>query len=81
VYQLLGGAVRVSAPVYGWVGGDRPSDVLEQAKARKAQGFTRVKMNVRIRPLAHGTTAHLRRLQSLSLGWTRLTPLTRRSSD
>lgn len=27
------------------VGGDRPSDVLEQAKVRKAQGFTRVKMN------------------------------------
>jgi len=27
-------------------GGDRPSDVLEQAKVRKAQGFTRVKMNV-----------------------------------
>lgn len=29
----------------GWIGGDRPSDVLEQAKARKAQGFTAVKMN------------------------------------
>lgn len=28
------------------LGGDRPSDVLEQAKVRKAQGFTRVKMNV-----------------------------------
>lgn len=27
-------------------GGDRPDDVLEQAKVRKAQGFTRVKMNV-----------------------------------
>lgn len=26
-------------------GGDRPSDVLEQAKVRKAQGFTKVKMN------------------------------------
>jgi hypothetical protein len=31
--------------VYGWIGGDRPSDVMEQAKARKAQGFTAVKMN------------------------------------
>jgi hypothetical protein len=31
--------------VYGWIGGDRPSDVLEQAKERKAQGFTAVKMN------------------------------------
>lgn len=31
--------------MYGWIGGDRPSDVLEQAKARKEQGFTAVKMN------------------------------------
>lgn len=36
---------RERANVYGWIGGDRPSDVLEQAKARKEQGFTAVKMN------------------------------------
>jgi galactonate dehydratase len=47
VWELLGGKVREACPVYGWVGGDRPSDVLEQAKVRKEQGFTRVKMNVR----------------------------------
>lgn len=46
VWELLGGKVREACAVYGWIGGDRPSDVLEQAKARKAQGFTRVKMNV-----------------------------------
>jgi len=45
VWQLLGGAVRERCDVYGWIGGDRPSDVLEQAKVRKQQGFTRVKMN------------------------------------
>lgn len=45
VYQLLGGAVRTACEVYGWIGGDRPSDILEQAKTRKAQGFTKVKMN------------------------------------
>ncbi|KAL1413429.1 hypothetical protein Q8F55_001196 [Vanrija albida] len=45
VWQLLGGAVRERCEVYGWIGGDRPSDVLEQAKVRKAQGFTKVKMN------------------------------------
>lgn len=45
MWQLLGGAVRERCDVYGWIGGDRPADVLEQAKARKAQGFTRVKMN------------------------------------
>lgn len=36
---------RERCNVYGWIGGDRPSDVLEQAKVRKEQGFTAVKMN------------------------------------
>lgn len=36
---------RDRCQVYGWIGGDRPSDVLEQAKERKEQGFTAVKMN------------------------------------
>ncbi|KAF8896924.1 putative mandelate racemase/muconate lactonizing enzyme [Mucidula mucida] len=45
VWQLLGGKVRDRCKVYGWIGGDRPSDVLEQAKVRKEQGFTAVKMN------------------------------------
>lgn len=36
---------RDRCQVYGWIGGDRPSDVLEQARARKEQGFTAVKMN------------------------------------
>lgn len=45
VWQLLGGRVRDKIQVYGWIGGDRPTDILEQAKKRKAQGFTTVKMN------------------------------------
>ncbi|KAK8081704.1 D-galactonate dehydratase [Apiospora saccharicola] len=45
IYQLLGGKVRDKLRVYGWIGGDRPSDVEEQAKARIAQGFNAVKMN------------------------------------
>jgi galactonate dehydratase len=45
VWQLLGGRVRDKVQVYGWIGGDRPTDVLEQAKKRKEQGFTTVKMN------------------------------------
>ena len=31
VYQLLGGKVRSQLKVYAWIGGDRPSDVQEQA--------------------------------------------------
>ncbi|KAL6711672.1 hypothetical protein ACN47E_004606 [Coniothyrium glycines] len=45
IYQLLGGKVRDKLKVYAWIGGDRPSDVREQALARKAQGFHAVKMN------------------------------------
>lgn len=61
VWELLGGKVRdkcryVALPsllyqaeptgrVYGWIGGDKPSDVLNAAKERKKQGFTALKMN------------------------------------
>ncbi|PIL23111.1 hypothetical protein GSI_14420 [Ganoderma sinense ZZ0214-1] len=45
VHQLLGGRVRDRVKVYGWIGGDRPSDVVAGAEARRAQGFTAVKMN------------------------------------
>lgn len=45
VYQLLGGRVRNRIPVYAWIGGDRPADIADAAKARAAQGFTAVKMN------------------------------------
>lgn len=31
IYQLLGGKVRDRLKVYAWIGGDRPSDVKEQA--------------------------------------------------
>lgn len=45
VYDLLGGAARDRIRVYSWIGGDRPSDVAEQAKQRVADGFTAIKMN------------------------------------
>ncbi|OCL06305.1 mandelate racemase/muconate lactonizing enzyme domain-containing protein [Glonium stellatum] len=45
IYQLLGGKVRDKIKVYAWIGGDRPGDIEQQAKARKAQGFLSVKMN------------------------------------
>ena len=34
VYQMLGGRARDKIRVYSWIGGDRPSDVVNQAKAR-----------------------------------------------
>jgi galactonate dehydratase len=45
VYQLLGGRVRDRIPVYAWIGGDRPNDVAQAARARLQQGFSAVKMN------------------------------------
>lgn len=46
VYEFLGGLVRERIRSYAWVGGDRPSDVVEHTKLRLQQGFTAVKMNV-----------------------------------
>lgn len=45
VYEFLGGAARDRIMVYSWIGGDRPSDVAEQAKERRKLGFKAIKMN------------------------------------
>lgn len=45
VYELLGGAVRDKMRVYAWIGGDRPDEVAEAAKAQIAAGYTAIKMN------------------------------------
>lgn len=46
VHELLGGRVREHVRAYAWVGGDDPSDVVAQTKARIEDGFDAVKMNV-----------------------------------
>jgi galactonate dehydratase len=45
VWQLLGGKVRDRVECYAWIGGDKPDEVAEGARARKAQGFRALKMN------------------------------------
>lgn len=45
VYELLGGAARDKVRVYSWIGGDRPSNVGEQALKQVRTGFTALKMN------------------------------------
>lgn len=45
IYEFLGGRVRESIRAYAWIGGDRPEDVVAQAKIRQAQGYQAVKMN------------------------------------
>lgn len=45
VWEMLGGKVRDRIRAYAWIGGDRPADVAEAAKARRDQGFSAVKMN------------------------------------
>ncbi|MGE8471770.1 MAG: galactonate dehydratase, partial [Paraburkholderia hospita] len=45
VHTLLGGQVRDRIKVYSWIGGDRPSDVANNARAVVERGFKAVKMN------------------------------------
>jgi galactonate dehydratase len=45
VYELLGGKVRDKMKVYGWVGGDRPSEVVDHIQRRMADGLDTFKLN------------------------------------
>jgi galactonate dehydratase len=45
VYELLGGPVRDKMKVYGWIGGDKPSGLIGEARERIAAGYKAVKMN------------------------------------
>jgi galactonate dehydratase len=44
-WELLGGRVRDRIRAYAWIGGDRPAEISAAAQARRAQGFSAVKMN------------------------------------
>jgi len=44
-HEMLGGRVRDRVRAYAWIGGDRPDDIAAAAAARRAQGFSAVKMN------------------------------------
>ena len=44
-WEMMGGRVRDKVRAYAWIGGDRPEEIGEAAAARRAQGFTAVKMN------------------------------------
>jgi galactonate dehydratase len=45
IHELLGGAVRDRIRVYGWVAGDRPSDVADSVARSLERGLSAVKMN------------------------------------
>lgn len=45
IFELLGGRVRDRMPVYQWIGGDRPAEVRDEARAKVDAGFTAMKMN------------------------------------
>lgn len=46
IHALLGGPVRDRVRSYSWIGGDRPADLVESAKAMRSRGFDAVKLNV-----------------------------------
>jgi len=45
IYNLLGGACRDKLKVYRWIGGDRPSDIVNAAQEAVSQGYAAIKMN------------------------------------
>lgn len=45
IHQLLGGKAHTKMKVYSWIGGDRPSEVGDAAKALISTGITALKMN------------------------------------
>jgi galactonate dehydratase len=59
VYDLLGGAVRDRIRMYGWVGGDDPSGIVDAVQAQLAVGLTAVKMNASGSMGRLGTTAEI----------------------
>jgi galactonate dehydratase len=59
VHHLLGGAVRDRIRVYGWVGGDEPTEVADAISAQIAVGLTAVKMNASGRMSRMGTVAEI----------------------
>lgn len=46
VHQLLGGPVRDKIRSYCWIGGDRPTNLIEGALAMRDQGYDAVKFNI-----------------------------------
>ena len=46
VYELLGGPVRHTVRSYCWIGGDRPTNLIDGAIKMRDQGFDAVKFNI-----------------------------------
>ncbi|RDB27910.1 D-galactonate dehydratase [Hypsizygus marmoreus] len=74
IWQLLGGKVRDRVRVYGWVGGDSPTETFSTAMFRRKQGFTAVKMNatesvawIDSPSVLHDTVSRLKDIRSLGM--------------
>lgn len=46
IHQLLGGPVRSKIRTYRWIGGDRPTNLVVDARALLAEGFDACKFNI-----------------------------------
>src|SRR3546814_17469808 len=44
-WEMMGGKVRDRIRAYAWIGGDRPHEIGDAARARREQGFSAIKMN------------------------------------
>lgn len=59
VHRLLGGHVRDRIRMYGWIGGDDPTEVADHVQERMDQGLTAIKMNASGRLTHLATSAEL----------------------
>jgi galactonate dehydratase len=59
VHRLLGGHVRDRIRMYGWIGGDDPSEIADHVQERMDQGLTAIKMNASGRLTHLATSAEL----------------------
>src|SRR3546814_6989117 len=44
-WEMMGGKVRDRIRAYAWIGGDRPHEIGDAARARREEGFSAIKMN------------------------------------
>lgn len=57
IYELLGGRVRDTIPLYQWIGGDQPAEVAEDATRAAEAGYPAVKMTITARSHARNSEA------------------------
>jgi galactonate dehydratase len=62
IHELLGGPVRQRQRVYGWIHGDDPAELADQARRRVEDGYTAMKMTAGVAMRALESPLEIRRV-------------------